>query len=158
MRNELDAAAEAQKAAEDKAKGRHRGAPPVCAGRLGELPSPHRQRAYRRARARDRKLVTALLPVVDDIERAIDHARSQGLPTTLSSSSMALTRYMPSCSTCLRMRALSPIDPRARRSIRSSTRPWAASRTHRNYDETVNDVYQKGYRMADAFCGPAMGR
>ena len=54
VRNELDAAAEAQKAAEDKAKdATERHCP--SAGRLGELPSPHRQRAHRRARARDRE-------------------------------------------------------------------------------------------------------
>ena len=48
VRSELDAAAEAQKAAEDKAKDATE-----RTARLGELPSPHRQRAHRRARPRD---------------------------------------------------------------------------------------------------------
>ena len=75
VRSELDAAAEAQKAAEDKAR--------EAAERTARLQADwenfRRRTANERLAERDRateKLVTALLPVVDDIERAIDHART----------------------------------------------------------------------------------
>ena len=78
VRNELDAAAEAQKAAEDKAKD----ATERTARLQADWENFRRRTANERIAERERateKLVTALLPVVDDIERAIDHARSQEL-------------------------------------------------------------------------------
>ena len=78
VRSELDAAAEAQKAAEDKAKD----ATERTARLQADWENFRRRTANERIAERERateKLVTALLPVVDDIERAIDHARSQEL-------------------------------------------------------------------------------
>ena len=78
VRNELDAAAEAQKAAEDKAKD----ATERTARLQADWENFRRRTANERIAERERateKLVTALLPVIDDIERAIDHARSQEL-------------------------------------------------------------------------------
>ncbi|MFR7798374.1 MAG: nucleotide exchange factor GrpE [Collinsella sp.] len=80
VRSELDAAAEAQKAAEDKAKD----ATERTARLQADWENFRRRTANERIAERERateKLVTALLPVVDDIERAIDHARSQSFPT-----------------------------------------------------------------------------
>ena len=78
VRNELDAAAEAQKAAEDKAKD----ATERTARLQADWENFRRRTANERIAERERateKLVTALLPVIDDIERAIDHARCQEL-------------------------------------------------------------------------------
>ena len=148
VRSELDAAAEAQKAAEDKAKD----ATERTARLQADWENFRRRTANERIAERERateKLVTALLPVVDDIEPA---ARS--LPTTLSSSSMALTRCMPSCSMCLRTRALSPSIPRARRSIRSSTRPWGVSRTHRSTTRPSTTCTRRATAWRTASCAP----
>ena len=63
---------------------------------------------------------------------------------------------MPSCSMCLRTRALSPSTPRARRSIRSEHQAVGRVEDASQYSETVNGVYQKGYRMADRILRSAM--
>ena len=74
------------------------------------------ERLAEKSRATE-KLVTALLPVLDDMERAIDHARTQEMDE-------AFSQFVDGVD----MRALRRSTPRARRSTRSSTRPWAAWR------------------------------
>ncbi|MFR7670691.1 MAG: nucleotide exchange factor GrpE [Collinsella sp.] len=154
MRNELDAAAEAQKAAEDKAKD----ATERTARLQADWENFRRRTANERIAERERateKLVTALLPVIDDIERAIDHARSQELSDDFKQFVDGVDAVHAKLLDALGTRALSPSTPRARRSIRSSTRLCRVEDASQ-HDETVNDVYQKGYRMADRIPRSAM--
>ena len=153
VRSELDAAAEAQKAAEDKAKD----ATERTARLQADWENFRRRTANERIAERERateKLVTAMLPVIDDIERESTMPVARSFPTTLSSSSMALTRCMPSCSMCLRTRALSPSTPRARRSIRSSTRLWVALRTHRSTTRPSTTCTRRATAWRTASCAP----
>ena len=134
VRNELDAAAEAQKAAEDKAKD--------ATERTARLQADWEN--FRRRTANER---------IAERERATMPA-AKSFPTTLSSSSTASMRFMPSCSTCLHTRALSPSTPRARRSIRSSIRLWAASRTHRSTTRPSTTCTKRATAWRIAFCVP----
>ena len=136
VRNELDAAAEAQKAAEDKAKD----ATERTARLQADWENFRRRTANERIAERERateKLVTALLPVVDDIERAIDHARSQELSDDFK-------------------QFVEPIDPKGEAFDPLEHQAVGRVEDASQYDETVNDVYQKGYRMADRILRSAM--
>ena len=120
VRNELDAAAEAQKAAEDKAKD----ATERTARLQADWENFRRRTANERIAERERateKLVTALLPVIDDIERAIDHARSQELSDDFKQFADGVDAVHAKLLDVFAHEGVEPIDPRARRSIRSST-------------------------------------
>ena len=143
VRNELDAAAEAQKAAEDKAKD----ATERTARLQADWENFRRRTANERIAERERateKLVTALLPVVDDIERAIDHARSQELADDFKLLDVFAHE------------GVEPIDPKGEAFDPLEHQAVGRVEDASQYDETVNDVYQKGYRMADRILRSAM--
>ena len=140
VRNELDAAAEAQKAAEDKAKD----ATERTARLQADWENFRRRTANERIAERERateKLVTALLPVVDDIERAIvdgvDAVHAKLLDVFAHE-------------------GVEPIDPKGEAFDPLEHQAVGRVEDASQYDETVNDVYQKGYRMADRILRSAM--
>ena len=136
VRNELDAAAEAQKAAEDKAK-------------------DATERIAERERATE-KLVIALLPVVDDIERAIDHARSQELADDFKQFVDGVDAVHAKLLDVFAHEGVEPIDPKGEAFDPLEHQAVGRVEDASQYDETVNDVYQKGYRMADRILRSAM--
>ena len=121
VRSELDAAAEAQKAAEDKAKD-----------------------------------ATELLPVVDDIERAIDHARSQELSDDFKQFVDGVDAVHAKLLDVFAHEGVEPIDPKGEAFDPLEHQAVGRVEDASQYDETVNDVYQKGYRMADRILRSAM--
>ena len=129
--------------------------PPVCrpTGRTSVAAPPASVSPSASARPRSLSPRCCRWLTISSVQSTMPVARS--FPTTLSSSSMALMRCMPSCSMCLRTRALShrpkgeAFDPLEHQAV---GRVEDASQ----YDETVNDVYQKGYRMADRILRSAM--
>lgn len=155
VRNELDAAAEAQKAAEDKAKDatertavcRPTGRTSVAAPPTSALPS---------ASARPRSLVTALLPVIDDIERAIDHARSQELSDDFKQFVDGVDAVHAKLLDVFAHEGVEPIDPKGEAFDPLEHQAVGRVEDASQYDETVNDVYQKGYGMADRILRSAM--
>ena len=126
VRSELDAAAEAQKAAEDKAKDA------------------------------TEQLVTALLPVIDDIERAIDHARSQELSDDFKQFVDGVDAVHAKLLDVFAHEGVEPIDPKGEAFDPLEHQAVGRVEDASQYDETVNDVYQKGYRMADCILRSAM--
>ena len=136
VRSELDAAAEAQKAAEDKAKDAN-------------------ERIAERERATE-KLVTALLPVIDDIERAIDHARSQELSDDFKQFVDGVDAVHAKLLDVFAHEGVEPIDPKGEAFDPLEHQAVGRVEDASQYDETVNDVYQKGYRMADRILRSAM--
>ena len=136
VRNELDAAAEAQKAAEDKAKD--------ATERTARL------------QAATEKLVTALLPVIDDIERAIDHARSQELSDDFKQFVDGVDAVHAKLLDVFAHEGVEPIDPKGEAFDPLEHQAVGRVEDASQYDETVNDVYQKGYRMADRILRSAM--
>ena len=153
VRSELDAAAEAQKAAEDKAKD----ATERTARLQADWENFRRRTANERIAERERateKLVTALLPVIDDIERAIDHARSQELSDDFKQFVDGVDAVHAKLLDVFAHEGVEPIDPRARRSIRSSTRLWVASRTHRSTTRPSTTCTRRATAWRIASCVP----
>ena len=155
VRSELDAAAEAQKAAEDKAKD----ATERTARLQADWENFRRRTANERIAERERateKLVTALLPVVDDIERAIDHARSQELSDDFKQFVDGVDAVHAKLLDVFAHEGVEPIDPKGEAFDPLEHQAVGRVEDASQYDETVNDVYQKGYRMADRILRSAM--
>ena len=155
VRSELDAAAEAQKAAEDKAR--------EAAERTARLQADwenfRRRTANERLAERDRateKLVTALLPVVDDIERAIDHARTPEMADDFSQFVDGVDAVHSKLLDVFAHEGVEPIDPKGEAFNPLEHQAVGRVEDASQYDETVNDVYQKGYRMAGRVLRTAM--
>ena len=155
VRNELDAAAEAQKAAEDKAKD----ATERTARLQADWENFRRRTANERIAERERateKLVTALLPVIDDIERAIDHARSQEISDDFKQFVDGVDAVHAKLLDVFAHEGVEPIDPKGEAFDPLEHQAVGRVEDASQYDETVNDVYQKGYRMADRILRSAM--
>ena len=120
---------------------------------------------YRRRTAAERlaekeraaeKLVTNLLPVIDDIERAIEHAG-------VTEGDMQFQQFVDGVSAVhakmlgvLEKEGVEPIDP-----VGEPFEPLAHQAVGRvedkdAFDETVAQVYQKGYKMGDKVIRTAM--
>ena len=115
----------------------------------------HVQRIAERERATE-KLVTALLPVVDDIERAIDHARSQELADDFKQFVDGVDAVHAKLLDVFAHEGVEPIDPKGEAFDPLEHQAVGRVEDASQYDETVNDVYQKGYRMADRILRSAM--
>ena len=155
VRSELDAAAEAQKAAEDKAH--------EAAERTARLQADwenfRRRTANERLAERERateKLVCALLPVVDDIERAIDHARTLDMADDFSQFVDGVDAVHSKMLDVFAHEGVEPIDPKGEAFDPFEQQAVGRVEDASQYDETVNDVYQKGYRMAGHVLRSAM--
>lgn len=155
VRGELNAAAEAKEAAETRAA--------EAADRMARLQADwenfRRRTAAERLAERERateKLVCALLPVVDDIERAIDHARTQEMADDFKQFVDGVDAVHAKLLDVFAHEGVEPIDPKG--SAFDPLEHQAVGRVEdpEQYDETVNDVYQKGYRMADRILRSAM--
>ncbi|MFR3451867.1 MAG: nucleotide exchange factor GrpE [Collinsella sp.] len=154
-REQPAAAEDAREAAEAKAAERREPSRPP-AGRLGELPSPHRpERLDERARATE-KLIEALLPVVDDMERALDHARTQELADDFKQFVDGVDAVRSKLLSVFDGEGVEAIDPKGEAFDCNIHQAVGRVEDVSQYDETVNDVYQKGYRMGGKVLRPAM--
>lgn len=120
---------------------------------------------YRRRTAQERlaeqsrateKLVTALLPVLDDMERAIDHARSQEMDEAFSQFVDGVEAVHTKMLDVFGHEGVEAIDPKGEAFNPLEHQAVGRVEDPDQYDETVNDVYQKGYRMADRVLRSAM--
>ena len=155
LREELEAAEAAQAAAEEKAAD--------AAGRHARLQADWEN--YRRRTAQERlderarateKLVEALLPVVDDMERALDHARSQELAEDFSQFVDGVDAVRAKLLGVFDREGVEAIDPKGEAFDCNIHQAVGRVEDADQYDETVNDVYQKGYRMGGKVLRPAM--
>lgn len=154
-RAELEAAADAKKAAEDKAAD--------AASRHARLQADWEN--YRRRTAQERlderarateKLVEALLPVVDDMERALDHARTQELSEDFSQFVDGVDAVRTKLLSVFDHEGVEAIDPAGEAFDPNVHQAVGRVEDAEQYDETVHDVYQKGYRMGGKVLRPAM--
>ena len=113
------------------------------------------ERVAERSRATE-KLVTALLPVIDDIERAIDHARSQEMADDFKQFVDGVEAVHTKMLDVLGHEGVEPIDPKGEPFDPLEHQAVGRVEDASQYEETVNDVYQKGYRMADRILRSAM--
>lgn len=118
---------------------------------------------YRRRTATERlaekeraaeKLVCALLPVLDDMERALDHAgNADGQMQSFVDGVSAVHDKMLDI---LAKEGVEPIDPAGQAFEPLSHQAVGRVEDKDAYDETVAQVYQKGYKMGEKVIRTAM--
>lgn len=109
------------------------------------------QREAERARATE-KLVTSLLPLIDDFERTIAYATDNGEEGLLSGVEAVHAKFIDT----LRKDGVVVIDPAGEAFDALECQAVATVDDAEAFDETVHDVYQKGYKMGDKVLRPAM--
>ena len=152
---ELAGAVEAKGAAE----GRARDAVDRMARLQADWENFRRRTAAERLAEQSRateKLVSALLPVLDDMERAIDHARSQEMDEAFSQFVDGVDAVHTKMLDVFSHEGVEPIDPKGEAFDPLEHQAVGRVEDAEQYDETVHDVYQKGYRMADRVLRSAM--
>lgn len=109
------------------------------------------QRAEDKARAGE-NLVTGLLPVLDDFERSIDYAVNNGEVGLLDGVKQVYSKLVG----VLEKGGVAVIDPAGEPF--DALEHQAVANVDRSdvYDETVEHVYQKGYKMGKKVIRPAM--
>ncbi|MEE8715525.1 MAG: nucleotide exchange factor GrpE [Coriobacteriales bacterium] len=114
-----------------------------------------RERDAERTRAAE-SLVTKLLPVVDDIERALDHAATQQPEGAFSQFVDGIEAVHTKFVNILEKEGVEVIDPAGQPFNMHEHQAVGHVDDASSYDETVHDVYQKGYRMGGCVIRPAM--
>lgn len=109
------------------------------------------QREAEKARATE-KLVTSLLPVLDDFERTIAYAEAHGEAGLLDGVKAVSTKL----SHTLEKDGLVAIDPVGEPFDALEAQAVATVSDAEAFDETVHEVYQKGYKMGSKVLRPAM--
>lgn len=155
LRAEVEGSAEAIKAAEEKAAdavSRH-------ARLQADWENFRRRTAQERldesARATE-KVIEALLPVVDDMERALDHARTQELADDFAQFVDGVDAVRTKLLAVFEHEGVEAIDPKGEAFDPNVHQAVGRVEDASQYDETVNDVYQKGYRLGGKVIRPAM--
>lgn len=155
VRKELAAAQETRDAADEKVREAQDRVQRLQADWENYRRRTAAERVAERSRATE-KLVTALLPVIDDIERAIDHARSQEMADDFRQFVDGVEAVHTKMLDVLGHEGVEPIDPKGEPFDPLEHQAVGRVEDASQYEETVNDVYQKGYRMADRILRSAM--
>lgn len=113
--------------------------------RMGE------QRAEEKARATE-KLMEDLLPVLDDFERTVAYADENGETGLLDGVKAVQTKLLDA----LKKAGLEQIDPAGEPYDALEAQAVQMVPDEEAFDETVKDVYQKGYKMGKKVLRPAM--
>ena len=99
------------------------------------------------------KLVKDLIPVVDDLERALEHAQQAGDGGSLTAGVEAVTNKFLQILSKHKVEQIKaegePFDPMKHQAVGTQPDPTVP-------EETVVNVYQKGYQMGDRVLRPAM--
>lgn len=109
------------------------------------------QRSEEKARATE-KLVESLLPVIDDFERTIDYAQKNGEAGLLGGVEAVHTKLVDT----LVKDGVVILDPKGEAFDALEAQAVATVDDTTVPDETVADVYQKGYKMGNKVLRPAM--
>lgn len=109
------------------------------------------QRENEKALAAER-LVSSLIPVIDDLERSIDYAKNNGEVGLLSGVEAVLTKFVNT----LEKDGVMVIDPAGDAFDALEAQAVGTVEDAEQFDETVAEVYQKGYKMGNKVLRPAM--
>ena len=109
------------------------------------------QREEEKARATE-KLVVSLLPLLDDLERTIDYAEKNGEQGLLGGVQAILAKFVDT----LQKDGVQMIDPKGEAFNALEDQAVGTVDDASQPDETVADVYQKGYKMGSKVLRPAM--
>lgn len=114
------------------------------------------ERLDERTRATE-KLVTSLLPVLDDMERAVDHAnQTDGDNEQLKQFVQGIDQVHDKMVGILEKEGVEVIDPAGEAFNPMEHQAVGRSENKDVYDETVDQVYQRGYRMGGKVIRSAM--
>ena len=114
------------------------------------------EREAERDRAAE-KLVLGLLPVLDDMERAVDHARQSAADDEQFTQFVdGVQQIHDKMVGILEKDGVEVIDPAGEPFEPLSHQAVGREENAEAYDETVAQVYQKGYRMGGKVIRPAM--
>ena len=113
------------------------------------------ERLAERARATE-GLVEALLPVIDDMERALAHARATEMAGEMEQFVNGVDAVHTKMLDVLAKEGVEVIDPAGEPFDPIEHQAVGRVEDASQYEETVNDVYQKGYRMGDHVIRSAM--
>lgn len=155
VRRQLSEAEDAQSAADAKVKEAQDRATRVQADWENFRRRTASERLAEKERATE-KLVTALLPVIDDMERAIDHARTHEMDEAFSQFVDGVEAVHAKMLDVFAHEGVEPIDPKGEAFDPLEHQAVGRVEDADSYEETVHDVYQKGYRMADRVLRAAM--
>ena len=121
---------------------------------------------YRRRTERDRVtereracegLVKDLLPAIDDLERAIQHAQASAEGNDVAQQlAVGVSAVHEKVVSVLEKQGVEVIDPAGQPFDPMDHQAVGRVENPDEYDETVADVYQKGYRMGGKVVRPAM--
>jgi molecular chaperone GrpE len=109
------------------------------------------QRKAEKVRAAE-KLVTSLLPVIDDLERTIDYADKNGETGITDGVRAVLTKFVDT----LKKDGVDVIDPAGEAFDALEAQAVGTVDDTSVPDETVAQVYQKGYKLGEKVLRPAM--
>lgn len=109
------------------------------------------QRAEEKLRANE-KLMEDLLPVLDDFERTVSYATENGETGLLDGVKAVQSKLIDS----LKKDGLEVIDPVGEPYDALEAQAVATVPDSEAYDETVKEVYQKGYKLGKKVIRPAM--
>lgn len=101
-------------------------------------------------------LVTSLLPVIDDIERAIEHAGAADGDTQFQQFVDGVSAVHAKMLGVLAKEGVEPVDPAGEPFDPLAHQAVGRVEDTEVFDETVAQVYQKGYRMGDKVIRTAM--
>ena len=101
-------------------------------------------------------LVTSLLPVIDDIERAIEHAGVADGDTQFQQFVDGVSAVHAKMLGVLAKEGVEPVDPAGEPFDPLAHQAVGRVEDTEAFDETVAQVYQKGYRMGDKVIRTAM--
>ena len=101
-------------------------------------------------------LVTSLLPVIDDIERAIEHAGVADGDTQFQQFVDGVSAVHAKMLGVLAKEGVEPVDPAGEPFDPLAHQAVGRVEDTEVFDETVAQVYQKGYRMGDKVIRTAM--
>lgn len=113
------------------------------------------ERVAERERAAE-KLVCDLLPVIDDLERALDHAGATEGDTQMQQFVDGVSAVHTKMLAVLAKEGVEPMDPTGQPFEPLSHQAVGRVEDTDAYDETVAQVYQKGYKMGDKVIRSAM--
>lgn len=98
------------------------------------------------------KLVSSLIPVIDDLERSIDYAQKNGEEGLLGGVEAVLSKFVDT----LKKDGVEVIDPKGQTFDALEAQAVGTVDDASQPDETVADVYQKGYKIGTKVLRPAM--
>ena len=161
-RKDLDAARaqlDDARAAQETAEKRAQEAVDRTARLQADWENFRRRTAQERVAERERateKLVEALLPVLDDMERALAHAATVEMGDDFKSFVDGVDAVHTKLLAAIQKEGVEVIDPAGEPFDPLVHQAVGRVEDPSQYDETVNDVYQKGYRMGDHVIRTAM--